>query len=126
MPFRQGRERCARAHLVRTAEMTGAEPGGARVAASPPATRARPRPPVVGRAPTGRPRRRAPSRQPDPSSAAAPVAVLPASGLGQGGSPPPPSGGSPAPVIALIGVLLLGGSGLAMTLRNRPRPAMAQ
>jgi hypothetical protein len=29
-------------------------------------------------------------------------------------------------VIALVGVLLLGGSGLAMTLRNRPRPAMAQ
>jgi hypothetical protein len=28
-------------------------------------------------------------------------------------------------VIALVGVLLLGGSGLAMTLRNRPRPATA-
>jgi hypothetical protein len=29
-------------------------------------------------------------------------------------------------VIALVGVLLLGGSGVAMTLKNRPRPAVAQ
>jgi hypothetical protein len=65
-----------------------------------------------------------PTDPPEPSSSAAPVAAIPASGPGLGSVPTPPEGGGggPAPVLALLGVLLLGGTGVALTVRNRRLP----